>query len=207
MKFFTAVVWLWCLCTCSFAQQLQGADYVLTIDGIDYDVALEQAKNVKLKSGLEVPILLKKREYGRFTAGGLSFEFPGTYSVASSPVDEETTQHIVVTGLGTMMLVQHYQNTVPTGLLDVMFDKMVEEPKALGLKIDRSNLSRTIANNQILEGTRAYYKGGDDDVTIDITITQTDQGGYMVMTMHDNYTSPDEKKIIERFWQSLVLKK
>ena len=207
MKILSAI---WCLlffASGAAAQQVPGADYVLSIDGVEHELALGQSVKIKLKTGQDVPVVLRKREFGRFSAGNLAFEYPGAYTVASTPVDVGITQHIVVTGLGTMMMVQHYESDIPSTLLDLLFDKMVEEPKALGLKIERTNLSRSISNNQVLEGVRATYKGGDDDVTVDITTTQTDQGGYMVMTMHDAYTSPEEKQIIERFWQSLSLKK
>jgi hypothetical protein len=203
-------IFLTCLCVVFWikplaAQQSLGADYVLSINGVDHELVLGQNAKIKLKSGQDVSVLLKKQKFGRFSAGGLSFEYPGTYSVASTPVEDGVTQHIVVTGLGTVMLIQHYETTMPSGLLNLMFDKMVEEPKAMGLKIGRDPLSRKISNGQSLEGVSATYKGGDDDVTIDITATQTKSGGYLVLTLHDNFTAPEEKNVVEQFWETLSL--
>jgi hypothetical protein len=189
----------------ALAQQAAGADYVLTLDGVDHALALDSAVTIKLKSGQEVPVLLKKREFGRFATGDLSFEYPGAYSVASTPVDNDTTQHIVVTGLGTVMLVQHYEDRIPFGILNLMFEKMVEEPKALGLKIERTDLHRPIANGKIVDGVRAFYKGDDDEVSIDIITAKASNGGFLVLTLHDNNTAPNEKQMIERFWQSLSI--
>jgi hypothetical protein len=205
MKLIGMMFGVWLFASNAHAQQVHGTDYVLTIDGVDYQLALDEGRKVKLKTGEDVSVLLKKQAFGKFSVGELSFEFPGTLSVASTKVDDDITQHIVISGSGTMMLVQHYTDGVPATLLDLMFDKMVEEPKALGLKIERTPLSRSISNGERLEGTRAHYRGGDDNVTIDIAIKQTAKGGYMVMTMHDDDTSPDEKPMIERFWQSLKL--
>jgi hypothetical protein len=191
--------------SCSFAQSASGPDYVLVIDGTEHILALDQLKAVTLRSGAEVSVKLSRREYGRFTAGNLSFEYSGQYTVASTPVDDTTKQHVVMTALGTIMLVQHYESEIPADLLTIMYDKMVEDEKAKGIAIEKSDLSRNIANGQTLKGVRAHYKADDDDVTIDITLTPSGKGGYLVMTMHDDYTSPEEKPMVERFWENLTL--
>jgi hypothetical protein len=190
--------------SCCLAQSSAGPDYVLVIDGTEHVLALDQLKTVTLKSGVEVPVKLSRREYGRFTAGKMSFEYSGKFTVASTPVDDTTDQHVVMTALGTMMLVQHYENDLPSDLLKVMYDKMVEDEKAQGVAIEKSELSRRIANGQTLKGVRAHYKADDDDVTIDITLTPSGRGGYLVMTMHDDYTSPEEKQLVEHFWENLT---
>jgi hypothetical protein len=181
-------------------------DYVLTIDGIDYPLALGTQSTVKLKSGAEVPVTLKKNAFGRFVTGDLSFEFPGQYTVASTVIDEDITQHIVVTAIGTMMLVQNYKGGIPDGLLDVMFDEMVEEPKAMGLSIDRTDITRKIAGQAELKGVRAHYKGNGDDVTIDMVLAEANEDGFMILTMSDALSEPNERPIIERFWESVAVK-
>jgi hypothetical protein len=206
MRLLAFVFSVWLSSNCSWAQTSNGPDYVLVIDGIEHLLALDETKTVILKSGVEVPVKVSKREFGHFTTGNLTFAYPGKYTVASTAVTDSTTQHIVVTALGTIMLVQNYEEEIPSGLLNVMFDKMVEEAKALAFPIERIELSRKISNGKTMKGVRAHYKGGDDDVTIDITVTPSGKGGFLVLTMHDNYTSPEEKQIIEQFWETLALK-
>jgi hypothetical protein len=204
---FKAIIFCCCFWVCPvLAEDGSNENYVLTIDGIDYPLALGAESTVKLKSGTEVPVTLKKNAFGRFATGGLSFEFPGQYTVASTVIDEDITQHIVVTGIGTMMLVQNYQGGIPSGLLDVMFDEMVEEPKAMGLNIERTDIIRTISGQAELKGVRAHYKGKGDDVTIDIVLAEAGDDGFMILTMSDALSEPDERPIIERFWESVALK-
>jgi hypothetical protein len=205
MRFVLATIWFVIWSATGWAQSSSSPDYVLTLDGVEHELSLDQDSTIKLKSGAEIPVKLSRREFSRFKTGELSFEYSGKYSVASTQVDDNTTQHIVVTALGTIMLVQNYQDTLPGELLDIMFDKMVEEPKALGLAIEKTELNRAVANSGVLTGVRGHYKGGDDDVTIDITVAQSGSGGFLVLTMHDAFTAPEEKQVIERFWQSLTL--
>jgi hypothetical protein len=207
MRILSTLAIFLCWISLTMAQQTAGSDYILVIDGIEQELALGTETKVKLKSGAEVPVLLKRREFGRFTSGDLSFEFPGKLTVATSPVDDNSTQHLVATATGTIMLVQIHKKAFSTALLDDVYNRMMEEPKALGIPIEKTELRRTIANNQVLEGVRGKYKGGDDDVTIDITLTQVGSGSFLVLTMHDKYTTPEEGEMVERFWKSLTLKK
>lgn len=200
------------ICKCllifpSFAQNGINADYVLTLDGVDYPLALGSETKIKLKSGAEIPVSLKKNEFGKFATGDLSFEFPGQYTVASTAIDVGITQHIIVTALGTVMLVQNYEDGLPAGLLDLMYAQMVEEPKAMGLDIEKTDIERSIANNKTLEGVRAQYRGAGDNVTIDITTASSGPTGYLILTMNDQSTSPEEAQMIEQFWKSVTLKK
>jgi hypothetical protein len=188
------------------AQSQSSANYILTIEGVEHEIALDQETKIKLKSGREVQIALKKRALGNFATGDLSFDYPGQYSVASTVVDTGITQHIVVTALGTVMLVQNYQDGLPAGLLDLMYTQMVEEPKAMGLDIEKTELSRAISNKTELKGVRAKYRGGGDNVTIDIATAEVGTTGFLILTMNDESTSPDEKQMIEQFWQSVTLK-
>jgi hypothetical protein len=206
MRFISMLFCFWFSILAAYAEGGANADFVLTIDGVDYPLALGTQSTIKLKSGAEVPVSLKKNEFGKFITGDLSFEFPGQYTVASSDIDENIKQHIVVTAIGTMMLVQDYNGGIPPGLIEAMYAEMVEEPKALGLKIERTEIKRAIAGGKELEGVRAHYKGNGDDVTIDIIVTQAGENGFMILTMYDDLSDPDEKPIIERFWQSVTLK-
>jgi hypothetical protein len=190
----------------ALAQQTAGADYILVIDGVEKELALGTETKIKLKSGQEIPLLLKRREFGRFTTGDLSFEFPGTLTVASSALDNNSTQHLVATATGTIMLVQNHKEAFSAVLLEQVYNGMMEEPKALGIPVEKTELRRNIANGQVLEGVRGKYKAGDDDVTIDITLTQVGSSSFLVVTMNDKYTSPEEAEMVERFWRSLTLK-
>jgi hypothetical protein len=207
MRILVSILAIMFFSSLAHAQQTAGADYILVIDGTEQELSLNSQAKIKLKSGQEIAVMLKRREFGRFTTGDLSFEYPGTLTVATSPIDDDTTQHLVATATGTIMLVQNHKKAFTTALLEDVYSRMVEEPKALGYTIERTELRRTIANNQVLEGVRAHYKGGDDDVTIDITMTQVGPGSFLVLTMHDKYTTPEEGEMVERFWKSLTLKK
>jgi hypothetical protein len=206
MRILNVILFLLFFSCTALAQQTAGADYILVIDGVEQELALGTEAKIKLKSGQEIPLLLKRREFGRFTTGDLSFEFPGTLTVATSPIDSASTQHLVATATGTIMLVQNHKEAFSSALLDDVYNRMIEEPKALGIAIQKTELRRTIANGQVLEGVRGKYKGREDDVTIDITFTPVGSSSYLVLTMHDKYTSPEEAEIVERFWKSLTLK-
>jgi hypothetical protein len=207
MRFISILICTGLLVVPGFAQNGASPDYTLTFDGVEYPLALGVETKIKLKSGAELPVTLNKKAIGLFATGDLSFEYPGQYTVASSVVDLGITQHTVITALGTVILVQNYADGLPAGLLNAMFEEMVDEPKAMGLPIERSNISRAISNGGILKGVRAAYKGADDDVKIDIATATSGGIGFLILTMNDQTTSPEEADMIEKFWKSVALKK
>jgi CRP-like cAMP-binding protein len=100
MRFVLATIWFVIWSATGWAQSSSSPDYVLTLDGVEHELSLDQDSTIKLKSGAEIPVKLSRREFSRFKTGELSFEYSGKYSVASTQVDDNTTQHIVVTALG-----------------------------------------------------------------------------------------------------------
>jgi hypothetical protein len=189
----------------ALAQTKPSENYVIDIEGVAHELALGQEKRIKLKSGAEIPLTLRKKAFSQFVSGNLSFEHPDSFAVASTSVDEETTQYIGISANGTMLLVQSYDQTDPASLLEVMYDKLLEEQIAMGTPIEKSPLSRTLSDGAKLTGVTAHYKFTDDEVTLDIAARTLDTGGYLVVTMHDILSAPEEKKVVDRFWQSLSL--
>jgi hypothetical protein len=206
MRFVILIFGLVLLANAARAQSETGASYILTIDGVEQTLTLDQEIKVTLKSGQQVPVKLTRPEFGRFVVGSVSFEYPGQYTVSSARIDVGINQHMVATALGTMLLIQEYDAGLPGGLTELMYDEMVKEPKALGIDVERSDITRKTADGTELNGVRAYYKATDEDVTIDIITTERNGLGYLIITMNDVVTSPDEKPMVERFWQSVTLK-
>jgi hypothetical protein len=190
---------------CLFISPTLAGDYVLSIDGKDQELALDLPLDVTLPSGAKAKLVLRKKAFGSFSGEGISFEHPGNVSVTSTAIDTDSKQFMAATAIGTLVLVQKHGTTNPTSLLNAVYDSLVDEPKAMGLKINREDITRTTANGVTLTGYRATYAGGNDDVTLDVVTTGSKAGGYVVVSLHDKYTAPEEKPFVDRFWASLKL--
>jgi hypothetical protein len=202
------VLILFCAMSCfvcsTFAQN--NTTHTLEIDGVPQEIKLGTLSKIKLKDGREIEVLLKVKDFSVFSAEGASFEHPSFMSVNSSPEDDGMIQHMAVSALGSMMLVQTHDDIDLQELLDTVYAKMVEEPVAMGIAVTKTDVNRVLKNNTSLKGYRATYKTAEDDVTVDMLIHKGTSKSYLLMTMHDVATAPDEKPAIDRFWSSLTLK-
>jgi hypothetical protein len=180
-------------------------EYTLTIDGQPQDLTLGQDKVVTLPDGKIITLKVERKETSVFSANGASFEHPSSIAVNSSAPDDGMTQHIGASGLGTLMLVQVNDNIDLPSLLDTVYNKMVEEPKAMGISIEKSDVKRTLKDGTVISGVKAHYMAKDDDVTIELFTHQGKAASYLAMSMHDMATAPHEKVVIDRFWQTLRL--
>jgi hypothetical protein len=194
------------LLSCSSALAQSEMTHTLQIDGVTQDIKLGAPSKLKLKDGREIQVVLKAKDFSVFSADGASFEHPAFMSVNSSPEDDGMIQHMAVSALGSMMLVQTHDEIDLQELLDTVYAKMVEEPVAMGIAVTKTGINRVLKNNTSLKGYRATYKTAEDDVTMDMLIHKGTSKSYLLMTMHDVATAPDEKRAIDRFWSSLTLK-
>jgi hypothetical protein len=196
---FTALTWV---TSPAFAQS--ETTHTLEIDGVSQDVKLGTPSKLKLKDGREIEVLLRAKEFAVFSADGASFEHPSFMSVNSSPEDDGMVQHMAVSALGSMMLVQTHDEIDLQELLDTVYAEMVEEPIAMGIQVMKTDITHTLKSNTAIKGYRATYKSADDDVTIDMFTHKGTAKSYFAMSMHDSSTAPAEKTAIDRFWQSLT---
>jgi hypothetical protein len=183
----------------------QATDHVLVIDGAEHQLKLGLETRLKLGDGREITVLLKRNETAVFSADGGSFEHPTAIAINSSVPEDGMVQHIGASALGTLMLLQVHDSIDLPALRESVYLKMVEEPKALGLAINRKDTERRLADGTLIKGVSITYKSTDDDVTIDIFTHQGKARAYLAMTMHDMITVPAEKAVIEKFWETLRL--
>jgi hypothetical protein len=198
---------LFCTLLCALvpAHAQNETTHTLEIDGVTQEIKLGTPSKIKLKDGQEVEILLKVKDFSVFSGDGASFEHPSFMSVNSSPEDDGMIQHMAVSALGSLMLVQTHDDIDLQDLLDTVYAKMIEEPVALGLQVTKTDVNRTLKNNVSMTGYKATYRSDDDDVTLEMLIHKGTSKSYLAMSMHDVHTAPAEKAAIDRFWTSLTL--
>jgi hypothetical protein len=182
-------------------------NYTLTINDTTLELDLGTEQKLKLPNGQELTLKLNRKSTSTFTGIGMSFEYPGTLSVATSEIDKTIMQHLVVSARGTLILVQTYGDIDATQLIDLMTGKMTDDDVSAGDKRQTTPHSRTLADGTVLNGTRSTLKGPGDDGVIEVLAAKQGRGGVMVITRIDYDTAPDEKSIIERFWSTLALQK
>ena len=183
-----------------------GKNYVLVIEGKEYEIGLDGSVTARTRSGADVEITLKQKEFSAFVAGAVSFEHRSDLSVAATDIDKDVHQYLVATGRGTMLLLQHYDTINPSTLSELMLHQLSKDDVAGGAKLEKSATSRKLTDGTDMKGLLATLKSPGDDVTLEIVATDIGHGGVIAITRIDHETAPGEDKIIDRFWSSLKIK-
>jgi hypothetical protein len=181
-------------------------NYKLTINGTTIELDLDSEQNLTLPNGPQLKLKLERKATNIFTAKGVSFEHPGSLNVATSEISKNITQHLMASALGSLIIVQNYVDIDASQLVELMTGKMTENDVAGGATIDTKPFTRTLADGRLVKGTRSTLKSVGSEAIVEVLAIKQGQGGRMMITRIDPGIAPDEGAIIERFWQTLVLK-
>jgi hypothetical protein len=181
-------------------------NYKLTVNGTTIELDLDSEQNLTLPNGPQLTLKLERKATNIFTAKGVSFEHPGSLNVATSEISKNITQHLMASALGSLIIVQNYVDIDASQLVELMTGKMTENDVAGGATIDTKPFTRTLADGRLVKGTRSTFKSVGSESIVEVLAIKQGQGGRMMITRIDPGIAPDEGAIIERFWQTLVLK-
>ena len=182
-------------------------NYVLSVEGTDYEIGLDGSVVAKTKEGQDITIGLKRKEFSTFTKDVVSFEHRSDLSVAATDIERDIHQYLTASALGTLIIIQQYDTLNPSSLTELMLKQLSADDLATGYTIDKSDFSRTLADGTVMKGLRASLKHKNDDVDLQVLATDSGDGGIIAMTRINHDMGAAEAPIIERFWATLKLKK
>jgi hypothetical protein len=193
-----------------FAHQPRAEDsknYVLSVEGKDYEIGLDDPVVAKTEDGKDITISLKRKEFSTFTKDVVSFEHRSDLSVAATDIERDIHQYLTASALGTLIIIQQYDTLNPSSLTELMLKQLSADDLATGYTMDKSDFSRTLADGTVMKGLRANLKHKNDDVDLQVLATDSGDGGVIAMTRINRDMGSAEAPIIERFWTTLKLKK
>ncbi len=182
-------------------------NYVLSVEGKDYEIGLDGSVIAKTKEGQDITIGLKRKEFSTFTKDVVSFEHRSDLSVAATDIERDIHQYLTASALGTLIIIQQYDTLNPSSLTELMLKQLSADDLATGYTMDKSDFSRTLADGTVMKGLRANLKHKNDDVDLQVLATDSGEGGVIAMTRINHDMGAAEAPIIDRFWATLKLKK
>jgi hypothetical protein len=182
-------------------------NYVLSVEGTDYEIGLDGSVVAKTKNGKDITISLKRKEFSTFTKDVVSFEHRSDLSVAATDIERDIHQYLTASALGTLIIIQQYDTLNPSSLTELMLKQLSADDLATGYTMDKSDFSRTLADGTVMKGLRANLKHKNDDVDLQVLATDSGDGGVIAMTRINHDMGAAEAPIIDRFWATLKLKK
>lgn len=184
---------------------LRAEDYVITINGAVKEIGLDKETALTLPDGTSLRITLHRKEILRFTSELFSFEHRSEYQPSRSDLGDGIFQTMLVTPLGTGILVQEYMEMDPTTLVDLMLQEITKEEVEYGYKYSEKAISRTV-HGIALNGKQAVTTYPGEEWTRSVLAYGGKDKGVIVVTFIEKDNYGKEMNIIEHLWKSLDLR-
>lgn len=179
-------------------------DYVLTINGRAMDIDLNQKTQFILPDGSKLELFLEMKEYLRFKSNLFSFEHKSEYKPNRKDLGDGVFQTMIVTPLGSGILIQEYMEMDPGGLIDLMLKELTKEEVEYGYTYKENAVKREVGRAK-LSGKQAITSYRGEEWIRDVLSYGGKDRGILVITFieKDNYET--EMVIIEDLWRTLQL--
>lgn len=194
---FTAL--LFSACTTTIA-----GDYVLTINGKDHELDLEQETTVKLADGTELKLNLKQKEYLEFKADLFAFEHKNQFRPNRTDLGDGLLQTAIMTPMGTGILVQEYKQMDPSSLIDMMVKELTKEEVEYGYKLKEVSISKKVGDAEF-KGKKAITTYTGEEWTRSVLAYGKKDKGLLIVTFIEKDNYEKEKHLIDQLWKSIKL--
>lgn len=180
-------------------------NFVITVDGSDAAIGLDEPIRVKTSDGKEIEVLLRKSDIGTYSDGMVEFQHAGAYSVTSTEVDKGIRQHMVATARGTVLLVQEYDNLDPSSLTTLMLTELTKEDVKAGGQLSQEQSSRPLVGGKTMQGVKAQVVKPSGTVKVEVMTYGADSKGIIAVTRIEDFGSSDQP-LLDDFWATLSVK-
>ena len=180
--------------------------YKLTIGEVAVDINSGESLDVAMPDGRTVKVMLELNAFATYSGGLFSFVHPTDIAVTKTELDKTIQQHLMVSALGTLVIVQEYSSINPVLLNDLMLQEVTRESVQAGAELKKEAATRNLADGKELAGLKATVKTRAEEIAFEVfSFGATDQG-VVPVTRIDRQNAPAEGVLIDRFWESLKIK-
>lgn len=184
------------------AGQVQAGNYLLRIDGKEYELDLGVKTNVTFADGRVVSVELAKSAIAEFRADSFSFNYPHHVTPGSSDLGNGKHQTALMTPSGTMILIQEYAGTDPASLVDLMLDQLIREEAKYGYKISKTAAAKKLADGKTLTGKRAISRYQTEEYDRYVLSYGNSVSGVLIITQRGEDMPDEDQAMIDLFWKS-----
>jgi hypothetical protein len=181
-------------------------NYEVTINGKTYGLNLDEAIQIKDEEGNEIEILLRKKPYTEYSDQFVSFQLRSELNVSAQDLGNGITQLMSATATGTLIMIQEYSDMNPSMLVPMMLKELTKESVEYGHKMTQEKITRKLKSGATLKGLKAILRYKGEETSWEVLGYGKKDTGILVITQIDKEFFQTDKKLHERFWNTLDLK-
>ncbi|MGH1427346.1 MAG: hypothetical protein ACRBEE_05365 [Arenicella sp.] len=177
-------------------------NFILSIDGENYDVSLGKDETIKI-GDKELIVKIEQKETLTYQSDFFSFDHSNKHAPSKSTLDAGLFQTAMITPLGALVLVQEYSTLNPSSLVGLMINEVTKEEKQYGYEITEEASERTLADGTVLKGKVVFSKYKGSDIKRYLYTYGKKDAGILVMTQIDYELAKEDEAMINQFFKTL----
>ena len=189
-----------CLATASLSAE---SNFQLNIDGKVFEVSPGQEQKLTLPDGTTHTITLKQKEYHTFSSDFFSFQHKNSFSPSKADLGSGINQTMMVSPLGTGVLIQEYKTIDPTMLIDLMIQELTKEEVSAGYELKVIDRERKLKDGTVLKGKVAITSLDGEKWEKEVYAQGSNGKGVLVVTFIEENNKKTDSDILKTFWDSL----
>jgi hypothetical protein len=180
------------------------SNYVLTLDGEPFEVALDSTYTFETARG-PIHVSIARKPILRYERDGVAFSYPSSLNPAETQVDADIRQVMLATARGSIVMMQSYGGMDPTLLVPLMLQELTKEQASFGYNIETEDISWKLVNGMRLDGQRAVSSGFGERQVVEVVAIGNTREGYLIATVLDDFSEEEDSKMLTLFRESLAL--
>jgi len=180
--------------------------FTVTIDGVEVPINPGETVDARSKDGKPMVVTLSRNPYAVFSDEMVSFQYPGSLTVATQKLSKNITQHMSASALGTAILVQEYDGIDPSTLIPLMVQQLTKDDVKIGGELTDEPAERTLRSGLTLNGRRATMKRRADQKTVEVFAYGRDNRGVLLVTIITDDNQQTDGEFVARFWSTLGIR-
>ena len=185
--------------------QAAAEDYVLTVNGVSTEIGLGKGTSLVTSDGQRLSLMLRQKEFLRFAGEMFSFEHKNEYKPNRTDLGDGILQTMIVTPVGTGILIQEYKRMNPDTLIDLMLKELTKEEVQYGYVYSERPVEKRV-KAAVLRGKEATTTYKDEEWKRSVLAYGNKDRGVLVVTFieKDNYRT--ETALIDQMWRTLAVR-
>ena len=181
-----------------------GEDYNLEINQNIYSLELDKEKHITLPDGTDLKLNLSLKEFLTYESINFSFLHENSLKPTKHDLGDGVYQIVMVTALGTLVLVQEYTDMNPSALVDLMIDELTKEEIDYGYELEENEVSKKVGNID-LKGKEAITTYKNERWTRVVYAYGTRDEGLLIITAIESESMDVDIHVIRDFWRTLKI--
>ncbi|WP_417874310.1 hypothetical protein [Xanthomarina gelatinilytica] len=189
-----------------FSNTFAQTNFILTVNNQSQEISLDTDYEFKV-DGKAIQISVKEKDTLLYNDSFYNFKYSKKHKISKVNLDEGIEQIVLMTAVGSGIIIQKYDSFDPTMLQEMMLNEVTKESVNYGYALERKDYDRTLKSGDELGVLKAELKYKGEFEIYEVSALGKKDEGILIMTMNLGGDEDNEgEEMINLLWNTLSVK-